>query len=76
MSTNKKSGKADQGSRLYLQEYMAHAQDELSELTLAASPSLLAFVDVIVEYFIVSGKYNIFEINEVLFRYDQQLLGG
>ena len=32
MSTNKKSGKADQGSRLYLQEYMAHALDELSEL--------------------------------------------
>lgn len=45
MSTNKKSGKADQGSRLYLQEYMAHAQDELSELIIAASPSLLAFVD-------------------------------
>jgi transcriptional regulator with XRE-family HTH domain len=32
--------------------------------------------DVIVEYFIVSGKYDIFEINEVLFEYDQPLLGG
>ncbi|HBN96949.1 MAG TPA: RNase III inhibitor [Firmicutes bacterium] len=32
--------------------------------------------DVIVEYFIVHGKYNIYEINEVLFRYDQPLLGG
>lgn len=32
--------------------------------------------DVIVEYFIVSGKYDIFEINEVLFKYDQPLLGA
>ena len=32
--------------------------------------------DVIVEYFIVSGNYDIFAINEVLFKYDQPLLGG
>lgn len=32
--------------------------------------------DVIVEYFIQSRKYDIFQINEVLFRYDQPLLGG
>jgi len=32
--------------------------------------------DVIVEYFIVNGKYNIFDINEVLFKYDQPLLGA
>lgn len=31
--------------------------------------------DVIVEYFIVSGKYDIFEINAVLFQYDLPLLG-
>lgn len=33
-------------------------------------------LDVIVEFFIVSGKYDIFEINEVLFQYDQPLLGA
>lgn len=32
--------------------------------------------DVIIEYFIVRGKYDVFEINEVLFHYDQPLLGG
>lgn len=45
MSTNKNSGKAEKGSRLYLQQFMTSAKDELSELIIAASPSLLAFVD-------------------------------
>jgi hypothetical protein len=56
------------------------------ELTLAETDDLLeragyalshaSKFDVIVEFFIVKSNYNIFEINEVLFQYDQPLLGG
>lgn len=48
--------------------------DLLRKAGYALSPSNLG--DVIVSYFIESGQYDIFEINAVLFQYDQPCLGA
>lgn len=52
---------------------LAETDDLLERAGYALSHSQM--FDVIVEFFIASGRYDIFEINQVLFKYDQTLLG-
>ncbi len=57
------------GMELSLKE----AKELLERAGYALSPAVK--FDVIVEYFIINASYDIYQINEVLFKYDQPLLG-
>ena len=52
---------------------LAETRDLLERAGFALSRSVM--FDVIIEYFLTRGKYDVFEINNVLFEYDQPLLG-
>ena len=59
---------------LALELPLAQMQEMLGKAGFALSHSSKS--DIIVEYFVERGNYNVYEINEALFAFDQSLIGG
>ena len=53
---------------------LSETKELLGKAGYSLSHSIL--FDIIVEYCILNGNYDIIQINELLFQYDQPLLGG